>query len=295
MPSSAVKTREERLALFQRERPHLLSVAFRIIESDVDAEDLVQEAWIKYDHEDGSRIHNVPAWLTTVVSRLCIDALRRRRDSPQESDVFVDLQDDGTDDPEETALLANELTAAFVIILDELTPPQRVALVLHDSFGVSFNEIAHILNTTADSAKKLASRARQRLRHRETLSAEGGSDAIRVVDEFIKATRDGDTDSLVALLDPNVVRTADPQVLPRGGAQRIQGVQAVVTETRLFQRNAARAIPVLIDGRPGIVIPDGPEMLAALVVNVLKGRIVGFDVIADPQRLERLHISPILE
>ena len=226
----------ERVAAFERERLHLLSVAFRILGSESDAEDVVQETWIKFDGTDTSHVQNVSAWLTTVATRLCLDALRRRREIPQEA---TELPGDSDNAPEEIALLADELTAAFVIVLEELTPPQRVALVLHDAFRVSFEEVAHILGTTVASAKELASRVRGRVRRRAVAFAENTAKARQVV-AFLHAAREGNTDRLVALLDPNVVRMADPHILPPGAPQRIQGVRAVVAATWRSNRCRAR-------------------------------------------------------
>lgn len=280
----------ERLATFERERSHLLSVAFRILGSDSEAEDAVQETWIKYGHADTSHVQNVSAWLTTVVAKLCLDTLRRRRDVPLEPADSLSAPAGRGDEPEELALLASELTEAFLIVLDELTPPQRVALVLHDVFGATFDEIAHVLGTTAGSAKKLASRARGHLRQRTDAPAGNVKEAQRVVEAFLNAAQQGDTARLVTLLDPSVVRTADPQALPHGEAQRIRGVGAVVTETHALRANARRAHVASIDGRPGIVALSGLELQAALVFHIAGGRIVQYDVIADPQRLALLHI-----
>jgi RNA polymerase sigma-70 factor (ECF subfamily) len=273
---------------FQRERLHLLSVAFRILGSQADAEDVVQEAWIKFAGADTSQVRNVPAWLTTIVTRLSLDILRRRREVPQEA---TELLADTAPEPEEVALLADELTAAFVIVLEELTPPQRVALVLHDAFGVTFEEIAHILETTEGSAKKLASRARARVRQRVSVPPADREKARQVVEAFLRAAQEGDTDRLLALLDPNVVRLADPQVLPPDGEYRIQGLEPVVSQTLLFRASATRAKTALIDGRPGIVVLAGDKVRFALVIRVRDERIVHYEVVADPQRLALLHIK----
>lgn len=282
----------ERLATFERERSHLLSVAFRILGSDSEAEDAVQEAWIKYGHADTSHVQNVSAWLTTVVTRVCLDSLRRRREVPQEPADLLSASVSRGDEPEELTLLASELTEAFMIVLDELTPPQRVALVLHDVFGATFfDEVAHVLGTTAGSAKKLASRARGRLRQRAGGPAGDVKETQRVVEAFLDAAQRGDTDRLVALLDPSVIRTADPQSLPRGEALRIRGVGAVVAETHALRANARRARVPSIDGRPGIVVLSGQEPQTALIFHIAGGRIVQYDVIADPQRLGILHIQ----
>lgn len=277
-------------ATFERERPHLLSLAFRILGSQADTEDVVQEAWIRFDAADTRDIRNVPAWLTTVTTRLCLDSLRRRRESPHEpaeSSMELEERHDG---PEELALLASELTEAFTIVLDQLTPPQRVALVLHDAFGLPFDEIARILGTTIGSARKLASRGRHRVRQRTNATGERAERVRHVVEAFLHAAQEGDTDRLVALLDPSVVRTADAQAVPGGGMQRLQGVRAVIAETRALQANAQRARVASIDGQPGIVVLANRGVQAALVFHIAGDRIVQYDVIADPWRLMSLSI-----
>lgn len=278
-----------RIAVFEQERRHLLCVAFRILGTQADAEDVVQETWIKYDGADTSAVRNLPAWLTTVTSRLCVDVLRRRRDVPQEGPEVAQVADDSTYNPEETALLAGELTTAFTIVLEELTPPQRVALVLHDAFGVPFEEIAHILGTTLTSAKKLASRARERVRRRVATSPKDDPNARAVVESFLRAVQEGNTGELAALLDPDVIRTADPQVLPPGVPQRLQGLHAVVEETSRFRPIALRARAAEIDGQPGIVVRSQAHLQLAIVLRIFEMRIVHFDVIADPQRLALLN------
>jgi RNA polymerase sigma factor (sigma-70 family) len=273
---------------FERERPHLLAVAFRILGSDADAQDVVQEAWTRYARADVEDVRNVQAWLTTVVTRLCLDLLRRSREHPREpEDLPVTY---GDDDPEQTALLAGELTEAVTVVLDELTPPQRVALILHDVFGTPFDEIAHILNTTPGSAKKLASRARGRL-HRTGTSDVDPREARRVVSAFLRAAQEGDIDGLVRVLHPDVTRTADPQALPPGAPQRVRGVRAVVAETRAFQTRARQARLVTIDGRPGIAIRTGQELRIALAFRIVRDRVAAYDVIADPRRLALLTIE----
>lgn len=276
----------DRVAVFDRERRRLLAVAFRVLGSDADAQDVVQEAWTRFVRADVDEIHNVQAWLTTVVTRLCLDLLRRSREQPRRPE---ELPDPGTgEDPEEVVLLAGELTAAFTVVVEELTPPQRVALILHDVFGAPFEEIARILGTSTGSAKKLASRARGRVRRTAWPDVES-TEAHRVVNAFMRAARQGDIDGLVEVLHPDVTRTADPQVLRPGAPQRVRGREAVVEETRVMRANAQRARMVLIDGRPGIAVGAGPQ--AALVFHVADGLIVHYDVVADPRRLALLHIE----
>jgi RNA polymerase sigma factor (sigma-70 family) len=282
----------DRAAVFGRERRQLLAVAFRILGSDADAQDVVQEAWLRYAGADLGGVRNVAAWLTTVVTRLCLDVLRRARESPCAPAELPETGRPGPGGhPEEAALLAGELTAAFVLLLDELTPQQRVALVLHDVFGSPFAEVGHVLGTSAGSAKKLASRARERLRRPQPVRPPGAGAARAVVEAFLRAARSGDVDGLVAVLDPDVIRTADPQALAPGTALRVQGVRQVVAETRALRARAGRARVVSIDGRPGIAVASAAGLHSALLIAVVGGRITHYDVVADPRRLALLHIE----
>lgn len=280
----------DQVTVFRREYSHLLAVAFRILGSDADAQDVVQEAWLRYARVDVEHVRNEPAWLTTVVTRLCLDVLRRSREYPLEPVDFPAASADNGDNPEEIALLAGELTEAFTILLDELTPPQRVALILHDVFGTPFEEVAHVLGTTSGSAKKLASRARGRIRRPTSAGSVDPGAAREVVSAFLRAAQQGDIDGLVGLLHPNVTRTADPQALPPDTALRVRGVQAVVTETQSFRDHARRARMVEIDGQPGIAVMSGHLPLTALVFHIAGDRIVHYDVIADPRRLALLDV-----
>ncbi|MEV0055466.1 sigma-70 family RNA polymerase sigma factor [Saccharopolyspora shandongensis] len=279
----------DRDEVFHRERPHLLAVAFRLLGSEADAQDVVQEAWIRYLRADVDGVENLPAWLTTVVTRLCLDLLRRSREVPQEP---ADMPEpaDPVGGPEEVALLAGDLSEAITILLDQLTPPQRVALILHDVFGTPFDEVAHVLGTTPGSAKKLASRARARVRPASAADADPGA-ARHVVAAFLKAAQQGDIDGLVAVLHPEVTRTADPQALPPGAELRVRGARTVVDETRALRANARRARVASINGRPGIAVmaDHGPRL--ALLFRIAAGRIVHYDVVADPARIARLHIT----
>jgi len=279
-----------RLAVFDRERSRMLAVAFRILGSDADAQDVVQEAWIRFAGTDLGQLQNAPAWLTTVVTRLCLDLLRRARECPRRPEDLP-AADAGGGGPEQVAVLAGELTEAFAIVLDELTPPQRVALILHDVFGMPFDEVARILGTTPESAKKLASRARGRVRRPAGPPAADPRTARRVVAAFLRAAQQGDVDGLVGLLHPAVTRTADPQALPAGAAQRVRGARAVAAETRLLRDTARQARMVTIGGLPGIAVMSGHEVRAALVFHVTGERIAHYDVVADPRRLALLRIG----
>lgn len=283
------------LAGFERERRHLLAVAFRLLGSDADAQDVLQEAWIRYQRADRHSVHNIGAWLTTLVTRMCLDVLRKRHEYPEDPQALSAWE--GGEGPDEVALMAAELIEAFTVILQRLTPPQRVALILHDAFGTPFSEVAGILDTTPAGAKKLASRARGRVRESGRSVEVDPARAHRVVAEFLRAAQEGDFDGLVAVLHPEVTRTADPQVLPTQAALQLRGSQTVATETRTFQANARRAQVATIDGRPGIIVASrgGREvrgdLLAALVFIVVDDRIIHYDVVADPQRLAMLRIE----
>ncbi|WP_232667554.1 sigma-70 family RNA polymerase sigma factor [Pseudonocardia sp. TRM90224] len=272
---------------FQRERRQLLAIAFRILGSTADAEDIVQEAWIRYARADLDTIENVAAWLTTVVTRLCLDVLRRAHEQPAE---LPDEPDDGSG-PAETALLASELTSAFVVVMERLTPPQRVALIMHDVFGAPFDEIAHVLDTTPGSAKKLASRARGRVRG-ATAPATADPGATReVVGAFLHAAQRGDVDALLGVLAPDVTRTADPQAVPAGAALQVRGARTVAEQTRNFAAAARLARLVVIDGEPGLALRSGGHVRLAITFHVVADRIERYDVVADPRRLALLNIE----
>jgi RNA polymerase sigma factor (sigma-70 family) len=280
----------DRIKTFERERPHLLALAFRILGSESDAQDVLQDAWIRYARASTTDVHNVPAWLTTVVTRMCLDLLRRRRESQLPAEWTMPSTD-VSDNPEALAVLAGELTGAFTIVLDRLTPPQRIALILHDVFGTPFEDVAHILDTTPTSAKKLASRARGRIRGSSTTPSSDSPAARKVVTQFLRAAQEGDIDGLIAVLHPAVTRTADPQALPPGAAQRVRRAQAVVAETRALQANARRARVLTINGRPGIGVVVEGQLRIALVFVIADDRIVHYDVVADPHRLATLRIE----
>lgn len=281
----------DRVKVFCRERSHLLAMAFRILGSDADAQDAVQESWIRFARANVSEIANVPAWLSTVVTRICLDQLRRSREYPRQQADLDPAAAEG--DPEQVTLLAGELTEAVSVVLNQLTPPQRVALVLHDVFGTPFDEIAHVLGTSTLSARKLASRARTRIREAAVAGAvrvDEGGQAHEVVAAFLKATREGDIDGLIELLDPQVVRTSDPQVLPPGAAQRLCGARAVAAVCLEFRASARRARLVTVDGRPGLAVWTSGGLRVAMAFRIAAGRIAEFDVIADPQRLSLLSL-----
>jgi RNA polymerase sigma-70 factor (ECF subfamily) len=282
----------ERLTIFERDRRHLLAVAFRLLGSEADAQDVVQDAWVRYSRSDLDEINNVSAWLTTVVTRLCLDQLRRKRALVFEATAELPAASMVTSErPEEIALLAAELTDAFAVVIQRLTPPQRVALILHEVFGTPFEHVAQILGTTPISAKKMASRARARLRASANAAEVDFDAAHKLVSEFLRATQKGDIDGLIAVLHPAATRTADPQALPAGAPLTLHGVQAVAAGTRVFRATARNARVVTINDRPAIAVGPAQHPRVVLLFVFAEQRILHYDVVADLTRLAALQIE----
>ncbi|MFF7459752.1 sigma-70 family RNA polymerase sigma factor [Kitasatospora sp. NPDC008115] len=273
--------REELAVRFEAERGRLGAVARRMLGSTAEAEDAVQEAWLRLERVDAAEVENLPGWLTTVVSRICLDVLRARK-------TEVAVVEGVVDGPEAEAELVEEVGRAMLVVLDRLGPAERVAFVLHDGFAVPFDEIGPIVGRNAVAAKKLASRARQRVKGAEP---ERGTGDRQVVEAFLAAARGGDLDALLAVLAPDVVRRADPAALPAGRPTVLRGADAVARETRVIGRRARFGVPVLVDGAVGAAIaPDG-RLRLLLRFTVRDGRVAGFEVIADPARLAAAQVT----
>jgi RNA polymerase sigma factor (sigma-70 family) len=271
---------------FEADRPHLRAVAYRMLGSLADAEDAVQEAWIRLQRSDVDGVANLTGWLTTVVGRVCLDMLRSRRSRREEQvpdPVIVrDSEADGAD-PEQEAVLADSVGLALLVVLDTLNPAERVAFVLHDLFGVPFDEVGRLVGRSTDAAKMLASRARRRVRG-ETAAPDPGRHR-EIVDAFLAASRDGDFDALVALLDPDVVLRADAG---RGGVL-VRGAAEVAGRALLFAKFTTADIErVLVNGVAGLLARKDGRPSSLLAVTVADGRIIEIDVLADPARLARL-------
>jgi len=280
---------------FESHRTHLRAVAYRMLGSLAEADDAVQEAWIRLSRTDTSDVDNLRAWLTTVVGRVCLNMLRSRR-TRREAPLDTHVPDpivspEAGVDPEHEALLGDSLGLALLAVLDALTPAERVAFVLHDVFGVPFLEIAPIVGRSPAAVRQLASRARRRVRGAPVPDTDlDGQWAV--VDAFLAASRDGDFERLLAVLDPEVVLRSD------GGATRpdlvsvVRGAAAVVTRALSFRRLAETATRALVNGIPGGVTwaPDG-RPFAVVSVTVAGGRVVSIDVLADPDRLSRLDLA----
>ncbi|MCE6997220.1 sigma-70 family RNA polymerase sigma factor [Saccharothrix sp. S26] len=275
---------------FEGHRAHLRAVAHRMLGSLPEAEDAVQETWLRLCRVDVDEVDNLAAWLRTVLSRVCLDVLRRRRARPEDTvDHLPDAPAD--DDPETEALLADSIGRALLVVLDTLTPAERIAFVLHDAFAVPFDRIAPIVGRGTATTKKLASRARRKVRGTTDLPEAELARQRHVVEAFLAAARAGDFDALLTVLDPDVVRRADPAALPAGAPTEVRGAHAVAAETVLLTANARHAEPALVDGRVGIVVAPRGRLRFVLTVTVRHDRIAAYEVVADPSRLRRLTLA----
>ncbi|MFD7900370.1 sigma-70 family RNA polymerase sigma factor [Streptomyces sp. NPDC059743] len=298
---------QDRLAeRFETHRGHLRAVAYRMLGSLSEADDAVQEAWLRLSRADVRGVENLAGWLTTVVSRLCLDMLRTRA-ARREDLVGQDLPDhignsgdggggDGGD-PEREAVLVDSVGRALLVVLDTLGPAERIAFVLHDMFAVPFDQIAPVVERSPATTKKLASRARGKVRGTPAVPAAELARHRRVVDAFLAASRSGDLDAILAVLATDVVRRADRAALPPGVPAEVRGARAVAKGVVVFGRRARFAEPALVDGAMGAVVAPGGRLLLVLTFTfAVTGegeKIVGYEVIADPARLRRLDLAAL--
>ena len=276
-----MNAREWQTTEFERHRSHLRAVAYRMLGSPSEADDAVQEAWLRMDRADTTAVENLRAWLTTIVARVSLDMLRARQS--RHEDYFpepVVVIDDG--DPEEGALLADAVGLALLVVLEQLTPPERLAFVLHDMFGVPFDEIAPIVERTLEATRQLASRARRRVRGAAPTPPADLAEQRKVVDAFVAASRTGDFDALVAVLDPDVVFRTD--VRPP-----IVGAPAVANQVlSRGSRFAPFARPAIVNGTAGVIVAPGGRPRAVVGFSVVDGRIAAIDLVTDARKLARL-------
>jgi RNA polymerase sigma-70 factor (ECF subfamily) len=280
---------------FEAHRPHLHAVATRILGSRAEADDALQEAWIRVHRADTSNVDNLGGWLTTVVSRVCLtmlDARRRRREEALEAgrlpDPVITRADDSAPNPEAEALAADAVGAALLVVLETLQPAERLAFVLHDLFAVPFEDIAPIVDRSPAAARQLASRARRRVQgaDRDAPTADR-----QIVDAFLTAARGGDFEGLLAVLDPDVVLRADEG----GGALLVvKGARTVATRARFFS-TARVAHPAIVDGAAGFVATEAGAPVAVLAFTILDGRITAIDALTGPSRLAGLALETFLE
>ena len=280
--------REGLAARFEQQRPRLRALAYRMLGSAGEAEDAVQEAWLRLDRADTSEVENLDAWLTTVVARLCLSMLRSRERHRAEP---LDEQDPGEPrpDPEQEAVLADSVGLAMLVVLDALAPAERVAFVLHDMFAVPFDEIAVVLGKTPAATRQLASRARRRVK-----GPAPDPDLPRqrkVVEAFLAASRGGDFGALLELLDPDVVLHADRFVGPSPAPIVLKGLERVRQGAVLASARARVSEVALVDGKPGLLMAPAGKLSVVLTFTVGEDRITGIEVIADPARIEALEFA----
>ncbi len=280
---------------FEANRSHLRGVAFRMLGSLTEAEDAVQEAWIRLSRTDTSHVDNLQAWLTTVVGRVCLNMLRTRK-TRREASLETHLPDlvlspEGGIDPEQEALLGDSVGLAMFVLLESLTPGERVAFVLHDVFAMPFDAIAPIIDRTPTAARQLASRARRRVQGAPVPDADlHGQWAV--VDAFLAASRAGDFERLLVVLDPEVVLRSDGGVARPALTLLVRGAQAVAERAMTFRRFAETSRRILVNGMPGGIVwaPDASPY-AVVAITVKGGRIVALDFLADPDRIGQLDLT----
>ncbi|MDB5057963.1 MAG: hypothetical protein JWO59_1435 [Chloroflexi bacterium] len=277
---------------FEANRTHLREVAFRMLGSLDEADDAVQEAWFRLSRSDTSGVENLSGWLTTVVARVCLDMLRSRKSRREEAlgaqvPEPVVRREDGVD-PEHEALLADSVGLALLVVLDTLAPAERLAFVLHDLFAVPFDEIAGIVGRSPTAARQLASRARRRVQGSATVREADNAHQREVVNAFLAASRDGNFDALLALLDPDVMVRSDRVAARMGTPEDITGATAVAG---FFSGRAAAAQPALIDGAAGAVWAPRGRPRVVFSFTIVRGKVVKIEFLADPEYLGQIDLT----
>ena len=275
-------------AQFDTHRDHLRGVAYRLLGSATEADDAVQEAWLRASRNDANDVDNLGGWLTTIVSRVCLDMLRSRTSRREESlDVATTVREP-RGDPEHETMLADSIGVAVLVVLNTLAPVERTTFVLHDMFGLPFDEIARVVGKTPAATRQIASRARRRVRG----PARVATDASRqraLVDAFLGALRAGDLDALLRVLDPDFVMRADASVA--GTATEVRGAEAWAKQAVAFARGLQFVHPIVVNGAPGLVFAPRGRLIRALRFDIVNDRIAAVEVIGDPERLRTLELS----
>jgi RNA polymerase sigma-70 factor, ECF subfamily len=278
---------------FEQHRPHLHGVAYRMLGSLTDAEDALQEAWVRICQGERGGVESTGPWLTTVVARVCLNMLRSRRSRPEAPSAHVPdpvVSFEESVDPEREALLADSVGLALLVVLDTLSPAERLAFVLHDMFGVQFDDIGDLLDRSPAAARQLASRARRRVRG----SPEPDPDVARqkeVVDAFFAASRDGDFEALVAVLDPEVELRIDGGVRREATSVALRGARAVAGHAGTYSKLHPFVRPALVNGAAGAVVAPHGRVFSVIAFTVTNGRITAIDALSDPERLARLELT----
>jgi RNA polymerase sigma-70 factor (ECF subfamily) len=279
---------------FETERPRLLAIAMKLLGSPADAHDALQETWLRLDRADVDDIENLPAWLTTVVSRVSLDLLRaprRKRVHSWQVEPWRDEPAAVEADPAELVARSDQVSVALLILLETLSPAERIAFVLHDVFDQPFEEIATVLDRSPDAARQLASRARRRVRGAEEPMRPTRERGRRIVDAWLAAAQDGDIGALLSLLDDGAVLHADYGA----STQLVEGSRAIAEQAVLSGRLAAHSTPILIGGRPGVAAVMGERVVSIMAFDIDGDRIVGLEVLADPNRLDALGVQEAVD
>ena len=276
---------------FEQNRPHLRAVAYRMLGSLPEAEDAVQESWLRLSRSEADQIDNLGGWLTTVVGRVCLDMLRSRK-TRGEQPLDVRPHDPSSEpdgvDPEQEAMLADSVGLAMLVVLDKLTPAERLAFVLHDMFAVPFDDIAPMVGRTPDAARQLASRARRRVQGADPVASPPLQEQRGIIDAFLAAARGGDFEALVAVLDPDVILRADSGV---GAPALVRGAHQVASGAIAFRQSDRQSRPVLVNGAVGIVgLVDG-RPISVFEATFVDGRIATIDITADPDRAAEMELT----
>jgi len=277
---------------FEQNRSRLRGVAFRMLGSLSEADDAVQEAWLRLSRSDADGIENLVGWLTTVVSRVCLDMLRSRKSRREES---IEAQPSAPAapkaDPEHEAVMADSVGVALLVVLDRLAPAERLAFVLHDLFGVSFEEIAKVLGRSEMATRQLASRARRRVQGGPIEAATQKEERAELVRRLIEALRAGDVQGMVAVLDPEFVLRVDEASMVPGGQREVHGAENWARQAVVFAKGARFVEPVLVDGVPGMLLAPHGRLMRALRFTFADGKIAGIEVIGEPARLRELELA----
>jgi RNA polymerase sigma factor (sigma-70 family) len=282
---------------FEENRGHLRGVAYRMLGSLSEAEDAVQESWLRFSRSETEKVENLRAWLTTVVARVCLDILRsrksRREEALEAAAPAPASQAGRAPDPEAEAVLAESVGYATLVVLDRLNPAERIAFVLHDLFDISFEEIARITGRTPEAARQLASRARRRVRGVTTLPEIEFEQQRSLVEKFLAALRAGDSLKLVELLDPEFAVHADAEAAPGAVPTGIRGAEAWAKQAIRAARGARMALPAMVEGSVGLIVAPKGRLFRVLQFTFANGRIAGMEVIGDPQRLRTIEVGAL--
>jgi RNA polymerase sigma-70 factor (ECF subfamily) len=282
---------------FQQHRTHLRTVAYRMLGSLSEADDAVQETWLRLSRSDSSQVENLAGWLTTVTARVCLNMLQSRK-SRREDPLDIHIpdpiisRDDGSD-PENQALLADSIGLALLVVLDTLTPAERLAFVLHDMFAMSFDEIASLVQRTPTAARQLASRARRRVRGATPAPDTDVARQREIVSAFLAAARGGDFDGLVSVLDPDVVARSDGGTLRANASAIVRGAAAVASGAITYARLAEVAQRALVNGSPGVVGVSNGRPFSVMAFTIRHEKIVAIDILVDPERLSQLDLTSL--